>query len=137
MKQPQTPSTEQLKYASLLQILSIAGISLLIIGFIIYVGEILTPIIPVDELNKYWNLNSTEYISKTGIPTGWNWIFFLNKGDIISFLGIIILTSADIICFIRVLPIFIKKKDNIYIFIIILQIIVFIFAASGIFEINH
>ena len=137
MNKSTTLSKEQLKYASLLHILSIAGVSILIIGFIIYISEILTPIIPVEELSNYWSLSSKEYINKTGIPTGWNWIFFLNKGDIISYLGIIILASADIICFIRVLPLFIQKKDKIYIIIIILQIAIFIFAASGIFELSH
>jgi hypothetical protein len=131
------PSEEQLKYASVLQKTGLGGLLILIAGFIVYISGMLSNIVPVDRIPGYWGLRVHEFVEKTGMPTGWGWITLLNHGDMVSFLGIILLAAATVVCFIRVLPVFIKKKDTPYIIIVLLQIVVLVLAASGVITGGH
>ncbi|RMD58463.1 MAG: hypothetical protein D6828_02690, partial [Nitrospirae bacterium] len=105
------PTEEQLKYASTLHILGLGGLLILLLGFIIYIVELVPSIVPVAQVPKYWSLKVDEYVARTGMPTKWQWVHFLNHADIISFVGIVILASATILCMLIVLPTFLKKKD--------------------------
>ncbi len=125
------PSEEQLLYASVLQKISLGGLGLLIIGFIVYVSGLLPPIVPVSKIPEYWGLRVDEFIEKTGMPVGWNWIPYLTRGDILSFLGIILLAAGTVVCFAVVLPAFARKKDTPFVIIVIIQILILLLAASG------
>ncbi len=125
------PSEEQLQYAGILQKISLGGLGVLIIGFIVYVAGILPNIVPVQKIPELWGLRVDEFIEKTGMPTGWGWVPLLNNGDMLSFLGVIVLSAASLICFCMVLPAFIKKKDTPLVVIVSLQIIILLLAASG------
>ncbi len=125
------PSEEQLQYASVLQKVGLGGLGILILGFFVYVLGLLPNIVPVNKIPEYWNLRVSEFVEYTGMPTGWKWITLLNHGDVISFLGIVLLAAASVVCMIAVLPVFIKKKDTHYILILLIQIAVLVLAASG------
>jgi len=131
------PSEEQLKYASVLQKVGLGGLALLVIGFVVYVSEILPAFVPVNEIPRLWGLRVNEFVEKTGMPTKWDWVPLLRYGDMVSFLGIILLAAATLVCFIAVLPAFLKKKNTPYTVIIIVQIIVLLLAASGIITGGH
>ncbi len=132
MSERTKPSEEQLKYASILQVVGLTGLGILIVGFFIYVLGLLPNIVPVKKIPQYWNMRVHDFVEYTGMPTGWGWVTHLNRGDVLSFLGIVLLAAATIICMIVVLPTFIKKRDVPYILILLIQIIVLILAASGI-----
>jgi uncharacterized membrane protein len=131
------PSEEQLKYASILQKVSLSGLAFLILGFFVYVLGVLPSIVPVDKIPEYWGLRVHEFVEKTGMPTGWNWLPLLNHGDMVSFLGIILLAAATLVCMIAVLPAFMKKKDTPYVVILLVQIVVLLVAASGLIAVGH
>lgn len=125
------PSEEQLKYAGILQKISLSGLGVLIVGFIVYVSGILPNIVPVRKIPELWGLRVDEFIEKTGMPTGWGWVPLLHNGDMLSFLGVVVLSAASLICFCMVLPTFVKKKDTPLVVIVSLQIIILLLAASG------
>jgi len=125
---------EQLAYAKLLDIGMKVGLVMLVITFVIYLTGVLTPHIPVNDLPKYWGLPVYQYLELTGIHTGWSWLAMLNKGDFLNFIGIAFLAGVTILCYIRVIPIFFRKKDSIYGVIAIIEVLVLVLAASGILK---
>lgn len=126
------PSEEQLEYATILQKVGLGGLGILIVSFIVYVFEVLPTTIPINEIPRLWGLRVDEFIEKTGMPTGWHWVPLLHNGDMVSFLGIVILAAASLICFLAILPTFIKKKDTPFVVNVAIQIIILLLAASGI-----
>lgn len=125
---------EQLAYAKLLDQGMKVGIVLLVITFAIYVFGILPAHLPVDELSKYWGLPVKEYLAAAGIHTGWSWLGMLGKGDFLNFLGIAFLSGVTILCYLALIPIFLRKKDTIYAILAILEVLVLVLAASGLLK---
>ena len=126
------PSEEQLRFASVLQSVSLGGLGVLLLGFAVYVSGMLQTFVPASEIPQYWGLRVDEFIEKTGMPTGWNWVPLLNHGDMVALIGIVLLAATSMISFAVILPTFLKKKDTSYSVIIVLQILVLLLAASGI-----
>lgn len=125
------PSEEQLSFASILQSISLGGLVVLVLGFIVYLSGLLPTFVPAAEIPQYWGLRAHDFIEKTGMPTGWHWVALLRHGDIVAFVGIVLLAATSLLSFIFILPAFLKKKDRAYSAIIVLQIIVLLLAASG------
>ncbi len=125
---------EQLKYAKILDIGMKVGLLAIIITFIIYAAGILTPYIPVSDLSKYWGLSVYKYLETTGIHPGWSWLGMLGKGDFLNFLSIAFLAGITVICYISIIPIFFRKKDIVYGVLALLEVLVLVFAASGILK---
>jgi len=125
-------SEEQLTYANLLGKGAITGLGLLLITFIVYISGVLPNVVDFNSIQTYWKLRVNEYIHQTNSPTGWGWVGLLNNGDMLNFLGVAVLAGITIICYLRIIPIFIKKKDIPYLVITIIEIAVLLLAASGI-----
>ncbi len=130
------PTEEQLAYAVWLDLGMKIGLILLIITFGLYVFEILPPFIPISQLPKVWGLNVHQYLQVTGIQPGWSWLKYLDRGDFLNFLPLAMLAGLTIICFIRILPLYLKKKDYLYGALTILQILVLLLAASGLLRVG-
>ena len=126
---------ESLIYARLLNIGRAIGLVALIIAFGIYIADIIPPKIPLNELSTYWGLSAKDYLTMTGIQTGWSWMRMLRYSDFMNFLPIVFLSGITIICYLSIIPIFFRKKNRIYAWIAILEVLVLVFAASGILKI--
>jgi hypothetical protein len=125
-------SEEQLAYANLLGVTTWIVLGLLIVVFFVYISGILPNVVDFGRLPEYWKLRVSEYIHHTNAPTGWQWLSHLDKGDMLNFIGITLLAGITIICYLRILPIFIRKKDTPYLVITIIEIAILLLAASGI-----
>ena len=126
-------ASEQLSYAEVLHWSRLLGFIVLVVTFFAYVLGWLPSYVPLERLPQLWGLSATEYLKATGIPTGWSWLFMMNKGDFASQLGIAILSGCSIACIIAIMPAYAKAKNFIYIGICILEIAVLVLSASGIF----
>ncbi|HUW00543.1 MAG TPA: hypothetical protein VMV88_10335 [Gallionella sp.] len=126
-------ASEQLSYAEVLHWSTLLGFIVLVVTFAAYVLGWLPTDIPLERLPQLWNLPLNEYLKATGIPTGWSWLFLMNKGDFASQLGIAILSGCSIACIIAIMPAYAKAKNFTYIAICILEIAVLALSASGIF----
>jgi len=131
------PTEDQLAYANLLDIGMKVGLAGLFIAFVIYVFQILPPYVPINELPAMWKLNLHEYLETTKIKQGWFWITMLRYGDFLTFLPICFLAFVTIFCFLRVIPIYLKKGDKLYAFLALLQALILLLAASGILKVGH
>lgn len=125
---------EQLAYAKLLDMGMKFGLLYLTITFIIYFTGVLTPYIPVNDLPKYWTMSVHKYLEATGIHPGWSWLGMLGKGDFLNFTGIAFLAGVTILCYIRIIPIFFRKKDTVYGVLALLEVLILVLAASGILK---
>ena len=125
-------SEEQIIYANVLNAGMLIGLSLLIITFILYATGIISPFIPLTEVEKYWVLPVHEYLSKSGSPSGWYWLSHLQFGDMLNFVPIAFLSILTVFCYMSIIPTLIRKKNTAYVVLTILEIIVLVVAASGI-----
>jgi hypothetical protein len=137
MTQNKYVKEEQMAYANLLDIGMKLGLLALVITFIIYLLGLLPNQIPINELPNLWKLRAHEFIEKTGLPTGWGWLKNINKSDYLNYIPIAFLGGLTILCYIRILPIFIKKKDTAYTILTLLEILILALAAIGIFKVGH
>lgn len=127
----------QLAYARILGITSTVGMVFIAAGFLVYVFGLLPSGVPASDVAAYWHLRAAELHSQIPVPSGWDWIGMLNRGDALSYASIIYLASATIICLAVVVPVFMKEKDRIYTLISIIQVMVLVFAAAGILSSKH
>jgi hypothetical protein len=125
-------SEEQLAYAGLLGNGAWTGLGILVITFIIYVSGLLPNVVDFNKLQSLWKLRAADYIHETGAPVGWGWASLLNNGDMLNFIGVAVLAGVTMACYLRVVPIFIRKKDTTYLIIALLEVCVLLLAASGI-----
>ena len=125
---------EQLAYAKLLDAGMKLGLLILIVTFIVYVTGILAPHVPVNDLPKFWKMPVHKYLAATGIHPGWAWLGMLGKGDFLNFIGIAFLAGVTLICYARIIPILLKKKDTIYALLAAVEVLVLALAASGVLK---
>ena len=133
---PNLSSEEQMRYARVLMFLSRSGLFVLIVGFCIYIGGLVPAIVPVKHIPGLLHLRAKDFVLETGTPTGWDWVNQLDKGEVISSLGVIYLSLATIVCFLTILPLVVRKKDIPYIIIVVLELLVLVLSASGIVTIG-
>ena len=141
----QENQTEQLLYAKVLEIGMYIGLAILFITFAVYVSGLLAPAVPLDQVSNYWHQGVHEYLEAVNHdylhledpPTGWAWLTMLGKGDFLNFIGIAILAGITIICYLAIVPPLLRKKDNAYLTMALLEVLVLTLAASGILAVGH
>jgi hypothetical protein len=125
---------EQLVYAQWLDGGMKAGLLLLVATFALYVAGAVTPHVPVVDLPRYWTMPVKQYLAATGIEAGWGWLFMLGKGDFLNFVAIAFLAAVTIACYLAVTPVFFRKKDRVYGWLAVVEVLVLALAASGILK---
>ena len=125
-------SMSQLFLSRLLRFVTITGLSLITLGFAVYISEILPSQNSPDEITALWHLSSQEYAVQASHPQGWDWLWDLGDGEIVSLATLVVIPAAIIICLCIMIVVFIKDKDRIYAGMLALQVIILVLAASGI-----
>jgi len=126
------PSKEQTAYADWLFYGCWAGLAVMLITYSAYVFGILSPHVPLERMPEYWSEPVSAYLTKAQVPVGWGWVELLRKGDFANFVGVVLLAGLSILCYLRILPGLWAKKDRAYFVLALLQVLVLVFAASGI-----
>ena len=136
---------EQILYARVLEIGMYIGLVILFVTFGVYVSGLLAPAVPLEQVSNYWHHGVHEYLEVVNQnhlqmdhpPTGWAWLSMLGKGDFLNFIGIAILGGVTIICYLAIIPTLLRKKDNAYVAMALLEVFVLTLAASGILAVGH
>jgi hypothetical protein len=123
---------EQILYGNILNKGMLMGLLGLIIAFVIYVLGILTPKIPLEKIQLYWQMSVRDYLHESGMHAGWAWLKNLKYSDMLNFIPIAFLSALTIFCFMAIIPGLMRKKDTAYVMLAILEVIVLVVAASGI-----
>jgi len=139
MAAPDAPhaSPQQLVYARWLDIGTRIGFVVLVGAFAAYVLGISSPHVPVDELPRVWSLPVEEYLAAAGVRSGWGWMEHVMRGDYMNLVGVAMLSAVSIVCYARLVPIFWKERDRVYLAIVMLEIVVLLLAASGVLGGSH
>ncbi len=125
---------EQLAYAQVLDVGMKIGLLVLLATFALYASGLVAPHIPVDDLPRYWTMSVKQYLAATGVHAGWGWIHMLGRGDFLNFVAIAFLSGVAIVCYVAIVPIFLRKRDWIYGVLAIVEVAVLALAASGILK---
>ncbi|HZK55880.1 MAG TPA: DUF1634 domain-containing protein [Desulfosporosinus sp.] len=129
-------SPEQNTYANILQFCSWAGIVVMVITFLLYVGGLFSPLIQPADMPLYWGLNVTDYLAVTNSPSGWNWLSLVNHSDYLNLVGIAFLGIVSVLGYISLFVNYVSKKDLPYVIMVGLEIVVIVSAASGVFRVG-
>jgi len=130
-------SDRQLVYARWLDIGTKVGFLALVAAFAAYVFELAPAHVPLDELPRFWSLPVEEYLTAAGVDAGWGWAKHVLKGDYMNLLGVAMLASVSILCYVRLVPLVWRERDRAYATIVILELAVLLLAASGVLEGGH
>ena len=131
------PTPEQIRYADVLEKGMRLGLLCLLVTFPLYVFGTVSPYTPPERIPECWTLNVHEYRAQTGTETGWSWVSRLGHGDYLNYVGVTILASVTIFCYLAVLPLMLRRNDTIYAVLASLEVVVLILAASGVFSVGH
>ena len=132
----EAPAEEQLAYARVLDGGMRLGLLALAVTSAVYLFGFLTPHIPVADLPRYWSLPVHKYLVAAGIPTGWGWVAMLHRGDFLNFAVIAFLSGITIACYLAISPMFFRKKDVVYGWLSVLEVLILALAASGVLTVG-
>jgi len=132
IKQTGRATPEQVTYANMLFYGCWGGLALMAVTYILYVTGLITPHVPLDKIPLLWSEPVHTYLEIGKVPTGWGWAVLIAKGDFLNFLGIVLLAGMTIICYIPLIPVFLKRKEHLFAALALAEIIVLLVAASGI-----
>ena len=128
---------EQLLYANILFYLNLIGLFILLTGFTLYLTGVIPPLIPIEDLSRFWSLSLDEYIEKSNMPTGWQWISKIGHGDITPMLGIAVLASVTFVCYFVLLYQFIKRGVKTLALIVSIELLLILLSASNLIQVTH
>lgn len=78
-----------------------------------------------------------KLLEENGIHHGWGWVKLYSYGDFLNMFPIAFLASITILCYIAIIPTFLKKKDTIYATLAIIEVVILLGAASGLIAGGH
>ena len=133
---PEIPK-EQVLYAAWLDWGMRIGLVVLVASFLVYLLGFVEPHVRHEDLPALWQMPLADYLKATDGHTGWDWVALAHKGDYLNFVGIVILSGITVVCYLRVLPVFVSTRDTVFILIAVLEILLILLAASGVLVAGH
>jgi len=82
-------------------------------------------------------LSLKQFLEKSGTPTGWEWTSMLGYGDVEPLLGISILASGSLFCFLYLLYSFLERGAKVLEFIAAVELFFILTSASNLIQITH
>jgi hypothetical protein len=122
---------EQRIYARGLAVGSRLSFALLVATFVIYLTGVVPALVPVAELPKYWGLSAAQYVAATGTPTGWRWLAFIGRSDVMNLVGIACVALVTPVCFARLVVEYVRQRESTYTAIALMELWILMLAASG------
>ena len=133
----QQQQAEALRYAHLLDWGARVGVLALLVSFAAYLFGLLTPHVALQQLPNLWNLPVSDYLQRTGTPTGWNWLALAYKGDLSNLIGIALLAGCSLPPLLGLIPLYLERRDHVYAALCALVATVLVLAASGLLTGGH
>jgi len=126
----------QLFYAKVIDRAAKVGFIFLLLTFAVYVSGIHNTYLPLDDVPRYWSQPAQDYLKAAGIKAGWAWLTELHHGDFLTFLPIAVLAGVTILGYLCVVGKFFRRREPVLGLMAIVQVIILILAASGIWKIG-
>lgn len=125
-------SPQQLLYARWLDIGTRVSFVILVAAFALYVSGVLPAYVPLASLPNAWGLPVDEYLAAVNAPNGWRWVRLVIHGDYLNVAAVAMLTAVTIVCHLPLIAAYRARRDNVYLAIVVAQVVVLVAAASGI-----
>jgi len=122
---------EQVTYANMLFYGCWSGLAIMVVTYVLYVTGIITPHIPLKTIPLLWSEPVGTYLELGQVPHGWGWTALIANGDFLNFVGIVFLAGMTILCYIPLIPAYLKRKQTSFALLALAEIIVLLVAASG------
>lgn len=122
---------EQADYARLLDLGGKGGLIVLVASFFAALTDLMPSSISSELLVSAWSQPLPDYLSATGAPTGWDWIFRVQHGDFASLAGVVLMAGCSLPCLCVAARTYLSRHDHLYAGICLLEIAVLLLAASG------
>ncbi len=133
----QYTTPRRMAYASLLHHCVNIGFVMLLVSFGLYATGLLKAHVPLETLPSQWTLSAKDFMAANQLQGGWSWVRLVHRGDYLCFVGLAFLALTTVFCYLRVLPFFLREKKHALAVVIVLEVIVLLSAASGVFSIAH
>ncbi len=130
-------ASEQQLYAKIVYHMNHLGFFALVAGFALYLTGMLTPHVPLEDLPQYWSLPLEQYLEKTGALTGWQWISELGYGDVAPLIGVAVLASIPLVCYLVLFFQFLQRGAKPLVVITVIELFFMLLSASNLIQISH
>tara|TARA_X000001036_G_scaffold426298_1_gene453539 strand:+ start:222 stop:671 length:450 start_codon:yes stop_codon:yes gene_type:complete len=130
-------ASEQQLYAKIVYHMNHLGLFALVAGFALYLTGMLTPHVPLEDLPQYWSLPLEQYLEKTGALTGWQWISELGYGDVAPLIGVAVLASIPLVCYLVLFFQFLQRGAKPLVVITVIELFFMLLSASNLIQISH
>ena len=130
-------ASEQQLYARIVYHMNHLGLFVLVVGFALYLAGMLTPRVPLEDLPQYWSLPLEQYLEKTGALTGWQWISELGYGDVAPLIGVAVLASIPLVCYLVLFFQFLQRGAKPLVVITVIELFFMLLSASNLIQISH
>lgn len=126
-------SAPQLRYATVLEWGTRAGLAVLVASFLAYLFGWLPAQVAPQDLPQLWSRPVAEYLALTGTPRGWGWLALLGRGDMLGLAGIGILAGCSGAALLALVPMYLAQRERTFLVLCVLEVAVLAGAASGVF----
>ena len=126
---------DQRIYASILEWSAKGGFSALAAVFLAYSIDLLPGFTSFEEINRLWTYSLPVYLSRSGVPIGWEWVDFLHHGDFASLACVTFLVACSLPCLFTVL-INSMRRNHIFATLCVLEMMVVLLPMSGILTVG-
>jgi len=130
-------ASEQQLYAKIVYHMNHLGLFALVAGFALYLTGMLTPHVPLEDLPQYWSLPLEQYLEKTGALTGWQWISELGYGDVAPLIGVAVLASIPLVCYLVLFFQFLQRGAKPLVVMTVIELFFMLLCASNLIQISH
>ena len=113
------------------------SLAVLVAAFLAYVFGLTPAALPLAEMPRFWRLPLERYLALSGSPTGWGWVAMLDKGEYQNLVGVALLGLVTVVCYLRVLPLLLGRRERLQAAIVAAQVLVLVLAASGLLAGGH
>jgi len=128
---------EQAAYARVLSVGCALAAVVLLATFAVYVLGLRPAHVPIHDVPNCWSMPSREYLQATKTPLGWQWATEVADSDFANNVGICLLAGISGLAYLRVAPIFLRKRQFAFLAIVVAELLIMLVAASGLLVARH
>jgi len=107
------------------------ALAVLSVVFALYVFGVLAPIVPLQDFPSLIGGGAGAFTRDNGVPTGWGFLTQLDKSDMLSLAAMMLMVGVVFVAYIMLIPGLLRRKDYLYLIMVVLQLGVFVLAGGG------
>jgi hypothetical protein len=123
----------QATYARWLDVATRVGFAVSLAAFLLYVGGVVEPFVPLERLPQLWGLPAARFAEATGAPQGWGWLALIGTADYLNLAAVALFGVVTLACYARVVPVLFAAGERLQAWIAVAQVLVLAAAAAGVF----